>query len=499
MDKRGRAAAQDYLRLTFDDMADLFAQGQGREGLPGEPSRFLIYRDVPRERLPRPPAVPPRLGSDPPERLLSALFGYGYGLSGLELGPGQGWPYHRFVASARCLFPTEVYAWLPDGGSERIVQYDPAHHDLCVLREGPARAVLERALGRVIPRARAVLMVASYFWKTAFRYHDYAYRLCAQEAGMVTGNLSLVAGELGYGTEICYEFLDGDIRRLLDLPGEVSATLAIVTLNAPGEETAPAAVGTGGDQPDPAARPHGMGVPAPGRLPLTRNLEQLSERSDPSEFTGLCAKPPVCEDEPIPIPPEPPWRRDTFAALRLRHSGHPDFMPGPGPLSDMVLHAVHRAVLRPAVPFSSAYLAVNRVAGVRPGVYRCCSTCGGLHRVRTGAVGMRMQYAIYAPNVNAQATPLVVYLACDADRLIELAGGRAYRLMNLDAGVMAQRLSVAAAAHRCVARVSNGYHTSRVRELLRLPGTAVPVFQVLVANPRPGIRYRFPIVTGGMS
>src|SRR5438034_1152485 len=48
-----------------------------------------------------------------PYESLSTLLYYTYGFSRHDEGEGASWPFHRFVASARCLFPTELYLWLP--------------------------------------------------------------------------------------------------------------------------------------------------------------------------------------------------------------------------------------------------------------------------------------------------------------------------------------------------------------------------------------------------
>jgi SagB-type dehydrogenase family enzyme len=170
------------------------------EGDPREPAKFKLYRGRPRVRLP-----PPRLrlpSGTPPARSaiddgwddqeLSTFLFHAYGVNRQDLHP-KAWPFHRVVASARCFFPTELYLALParTGGSSGIHYYDPMHHCLVQVCAGDQRARVAAAVGVALDDAALVLVLTSVFWKTAFRYREYAYRLCCQEVGMVAGSVLL--------------------------------------------------------------------------------------------------------------------------------------------------------------------------------------------------------------------------------------------------------------------------------------------------------------------
>lgn len=142
---------------------------------------------------------------------LGLLLYHGYGYSRTDVGAVGGWPHHRFVPSARCFYPTELYLWRPESGE--CSHYDQAHHGLVTLRTGVPFETVSGALRSDLDGAAAVMLLTSHFWKTAFRYRHYAHRLCSQEAGMVAGNLLLVAQSLGLRGHVHYQFLDDSAGR----------------------------------------------------------------------------------------------------------------------------------------------------------------------------------------------------------------------------------------------------------------------------------------------
>src|SRR5689334_15399015 len=91
---------------------------------------------------------------------LSTLLYYTYGFSRHDEGPDVSWPFHRFVASARCFFPAELYLWLPqiDHLPAGIYHYDNLHHGLALVREGEYRDLLGQALDADLDSCLGVLL-----------------------------------------------------------------------------------------------------------------------------------------------------------------------------------------------------------------------------------------------------------------------------------------------------------------------------------------------------
>jgi len=484
---------------TLDGMGELVAEGHGDESVPGRAGAGKVYRDRPRIQLPRPG------GADLGEpglnlRRLSALLGYGCGLSNLEVGPSSGWPYHRTVASARCLYPTEVYYYDPstvDGGG--LFHYDPLHHALVRLRGPEAGPALAALLGRDLAD-RAALIITSVFWRTAYRYRTYAYRLCGQEAGLVVGNLVAVAEAMGVPAAVCYRFVDADAAHLLGLAGGEESPFAVVTLaRSDHVDALPApSVPSGVKLPALVARADGLGTPRPEEYPellaTDRDSAQAAPGGEPVEI--------VSDDPAGPNAPVWPGGADLVASVLARESGPPTLLPALDPLDGGDLRAVLAALDRPyrtdlrspgRMPPVHRHVVAIRVDGLAPGVYRWDG--GDLSLVEAGPMGARVHAITNSLNLNYRLAPAVVYLSADTGRYLHALGSRAYRISHLETGALVAWLSVAAAAHGWVARISNGYDVAAARDLLRIPGPGVsPLFQVLMARPRSGARYRVAVI-----
>src|SRR5581483_4986861 len=163
---------------------------------------------------------------------LSTLLYYTYGFSRLDQGSGAIWPFHRFVASARCLFPAELYLCLPRTPwlAAGLYNYDPLHHRLTCVRQGNVLAHLAQCLGADLDGSLGVLLISALFGKMAALYKDFAYRLCTQEAGLLAGNALLVAAAMGLEGQIHYQFLDHAVNRLCGFDQPEEGALAAVSL-----------------------------------------------------------------------------------------------------------------------------------------------------------------------------------------------------------------------------------------------------------------------------
>ena len=209
MGNQDKEIGLNYVSKTFYELAD-FITDHGEEGQEDEPLKFKIYKDVEYHALSQ--ALPLQLGdmrwsfpefrqhvADAPAattftyELLSTLLYYTFGFSRHDTGNGAQWPFHRLVPSARCFFPTELYLWIPqmDSRPAGIYHYDNLHHRLALLRAGDYKNMLGDIMGADLTESSCILFVSAYFWKMAFRYRNFAYRLCSQEAGMVVGNALL--------------------------------------------------------------------------------------------------------------------------------------------------------------------------------------------------------------------------------------------------------------------------------------------------------------------
>lgn len=516
--QRDTTVADRYWHDTFQDSIGVLARGTGSEGSPDEPRKFKTYRGLPRRRLPQRTAA--RLGDleqafgvgrdrdliDDAE--LGLLLYHGYGYSRTDVGAIGGWPHHRFVPSARCFYPTELYLWRPDSGE--CSHYDQAHHGLVSLRAGVSSELVSAALGSDLDGVAAVLLLTSHFWKTAFRYRHYAHRLCSQEAGMVTGNLLLVAQSLGLRGQVHYQFLDDVLDRLLGLRAGEERTVAAIALyrdraGAPPaprrrdeEHTAEALLDA-----LPPIDPDFLDVEKD--LSLASSVYELAAASVLSSTTEFAAAlPPVRHAdtgpgvgfEGVAIPPV-----DLAVTLRRRHSGGTLFpaLARSAPID--ALARIVRYVGRPYVsdigtgPQSWCVLVVQEVAGVAPGVYRCTGD-GRLQRIPGTSerpLGEGIGMMLGPPITDYRRANLVAFVVADRSRAGHL-GNRGYRVLNQDAGLVAQRICVLSAAAGMAARPLNGYNVPAVQRMLGLDDPEhLPMFQIAIGHRATTAQYEMEI------
>ncbi|MFJ7206130.1 SagB family peptide dehydrogenase [Streptomyces sp. NPDC098789] len=568
-DLRGSPGLRFWWR-TFEGVRDLFAEGHGEEGGPDDPLPVKTYRGSPRYVLPvparrigdarwsfgsfraaHPSAVPRRDALD--GRSLSTLLYWTYGLGRIELGPHAVWPYHRMVASARCFHPVELYLWLArpvDGLPAGCYHYDPAHHALTLLRPGGVPPQVRTATGA--GAGTGLLVASAWFRKSAFRYRDYAYRLCAQEAGMVVGNALLAAGALGLPGRVHHRFDDATVNRALGLDGVEETAFALVDLGAADPWAGPPEGAAGppgtdgvpepGDRvPEPAGDTGTGGLPEPGDgvVPRIRPVHLAPNSADAGAWAGLTALDlaarmpgpgaPIDPADFLLPPPGPagtltakssttgagaePGQLELAAALRVRDSGGRMFLPAGPPPAGADLVAALRYVLEPVPgdhtgaacpPLVDAHVLVVDTAGIAPGWYRLAGPPGAASLVRAmdsdrdgdGDGDGREVVAMLCdrtPAVNSAKAAAVVFLTADRLAGERWFGARGYRVLHQEAGIVAQRIAVFAAAAGLSARITNGCDDAVVRGALGMDAARVPVFTVVLGRRRPTAQYEPPL------
>ncbi|MEV5599493.1 SagB family peptide dehydrogenase [Streptomyces sp. NPDC052496] len=505
---------------TFEGVRELFAEGHGAEGGADDPLPSKTYRGLPRHVLPAPPR---RVGDarwsfagfrdrhpGPPRRAwdgstLSALLHHTYGLGRMELGPQAAWPYHRLVASARCFYPVELYVWL--GGATGGVpagcyHYDPLHHALTALRPGGIPDELREAVAGRSRDTSALLLLSAYFRKTAFRYRDYAYRLCAQESGMVIGNALMVAGALGLDARVHHRFLDEPVNRALGLDSTEETAFAVLEIGA--RDGVPAAPAPGlpplvtdhvrTNREDPALWTRLTTLDAGSRLTGDARFEPV----DPAPFHRPAGGP----AEPFADDDRPPGSVELGDALRRRDSGGRMFLPARTALPRQQLADLLRYVLEPVPsdhgdaplrPLLDCHVLTLNTDGQAAGLYRL-DPSPALVPVpgRDGRPTVAM-LCDRTPSVNTARANAVVFLTVDRYEGDRGFGDRGYRILHHEGGIAAQRLSVLAAAAGLSARITNGYDDRVVRELLGGGDAHVPVFAIVLGRRQPTSQYEPPL------
>ncbi|MDF5756348.1 SagB family peptide dehydrogenase [Spongiactinospora sp. TRM90649] len=487
------AISDKYWHDTYLESTEMITRsGVGVEGAPDDPPRFRGYPGI--RLCPLPQRIPDAIGSladaflDRPPRItdpgvieghtLGTLLYYGYGLARVDMGPVSGWPYHRTVPSARCFYPTELYLWLPDGPdfAAGVYHYDQLHHALVPLRDGDHRELIGDAVDADLAGASAVLILTSHLWKTAFRYRDYAFRLCTQEAGMVAGNLLMVASALGLTGAVHFRFLDEVLDRLVCLTEGEEQPLAVLPLHAAKEKAEPASLLAG------LAERRARLRTVPADLGLAGATYEMAVNSRIGDLGEL---------QPIAAAPGP----DLARALRERNSGGTFFKPTNEPVDAEVLHRLADAMLpyrsdTGSAPMCRLYVIVQHVTGVEPGVYRLPD----MDRV-TDLQPDRLGLGLGPPVMDMRSVNVLCYPVSDRREMTTRFGNRGFGVANADAGVVTQRLCVLAGAAGLAARPVNGYHVPAVQNLLGITDPALlPMFQVGIGHRNITAQYEMPII-----
>jgi SagB-type dehydrogenase family enzyme len=525
----GIEVAQDFWRDSFEDVWRLLQHKTDEGDSWREPPKFKIQRGLDRHVLPC--ALPASIGElgdalaatgpRQPWTLtrLSTFLHHTYGLSRHEIGEVTRWPMHRPIASARCMFPTELYLWTPELDSlpAGCYQYDPAHHALIALRYGDFRELLGRAIGADLSQANCVLSCGTLFAKTAYVYHAYAYRLCSQEAGMVAGGALLTAGALGLTGRVHYQFLDAPLHRLWRLLPDEETLMNVLALYPGGTE--PAA----DEQPAESAallaelpelhppRPVGLpldaaGLPAEKLPPIDAHAQMASTR----QFIPALARPTPTEDAGIGTIMAPKATQaahaDLAEALWRRSSGGPVFQPRPYELPVEELLFVLTNAMRPVssdlapdgMPLVDCHVVTNAVIGLQPGVHRVLPDGSGL--VRSASQATWESLAEHLPTGNMYSTmTAIVYLVGNREAAISSLGCRGYRVLSQCAGLVAHRVMTLASAVGLACRPHNAIREHGVREQLQLDGhRAEPMFQLFLGRDsvRPNLPWRLPLDAG---
>ncbi|ROP30272.1 SagB family peptide dehydrogenase [Couchioplanes caeruleus] len=396
----------------------------------------------------------------------------------------------RPVPSGGSRFPAELYV-VTGHGTEvppGVHHYDQAHHSLVTLREGDWTPELGAALGLPGAAPPLTLLASVFFWKNGFKYADLTYRLCALDVGVLLGQVLAVAAG-----EVRYRFADDDVDRLLRLDPMQESVYAAVSFGASGgsrpsrRRLADAALpsrtntfsGTEGewslDSRPLQARVHrGSRLSAVAAVPATPAITATGSAGGPgSRLSG--------------------HRVDLLDGLPGRRSSMGYFTPAGMSLDTL------SALLAPAldgyrsdladtrtVRHTMLYCVVNRVDGLAPGVYRLRHGEVLLEPVRLGDLAGELQESLLIKLFNLAHTNLCVYPVGDYEAGFGVHGDRWYRMQNIEAGIVTQRLYLACAALGLRCHASLGYDVRRTDRLLGLDGTsATSLIQVMIGSGRP--------------
>jgi SagB-type dehydrogenase family enzyme len=420
-----------------------------------------------------------------------------YGVTGVI--PNQPHPtLLRTAPSAGGLYPAEIYLVVRDLAplAPGLYGYDPRRHRLIPLwqDDGIAGHLAAACYGdAAVAAAPVALVVTGVFERSRWRYGERAYRRILLDSGHLLGNACLAAPALGLRVHLTAAFNDDALADLLRLDPADEGALAVLALNHPGE----------GERPRWTALPSPV-VPPPDdpAVPLLDALHRAGRLGG---------------DRPRAVA-----RGDLADDLEARYGWHSGetLVAGtagrrPPPLAAALLPTIHRR--RSTRQFSRApftreqlarilaaayapegqglgaqgalapshlmtFVAAVAVDGLDAGVWYLAPHALELRLVRPGAARDALRFLCLGQDLGGDAAAVVFHTA-DLAQAVRHLGDRAYRYLHLDAGLLGERLDLAALAEGLGASGIGGFFDDHVTDLLGIPREQAVVYITCLGVP----------------
>lgn len=406
--------------------------------------------------------------------------------------------FSRAVASGGARFPCELYMLVNAGQdlAEGLYHYDPLHHSLDLLRTGNFTPILLGALARPPEKQPAyTLLFSVLFWKDAFKYQEFSYRLQGLDAGCLLAQSQIVTERYALQPMLHFQFLDHLLNQLLGFNQMEESVYAVITLEADcsaplveQKHSSEADISLVNELPPTLERYEPL-----SRWPSLEAVHRAScneTRADLPVGTDLSplALPTSASDLVIELPSVACAYRRTHIGRR-RSASLRQFRPHPLTLQQLalLLQTCQRGY-QGDLGEETSYLAqallycmINHVEGVPPGIYVYQAEQHLLRQVRAGEFQRALQITQPGMDVNMKNLSLCIFPVGNYVRGFSVHGDRWYRMQNMQAGMMVQRLYLAAAISGLGCRASLNYSDEHIDIQLDLPADYTALCQIFIS------------------
>ncbi len=422
--------------------------------------------------------------------------------------------YRRFAPSGGALYPNELYVYLkmedlPFG----VYHYDVAHHRLVLLREGNFDSYIARALGNRcdVSACFGTVFISTMFWKNFFKYNNFAYRLQGLDAGVVIGQLLEVAKRFGFASGVYFQFLDRAINHLLGLSEQEESVYAVIPLSV--EPTIWSANGRdiGGivsaaelcRELTAIQHDHYVRSRRVREYPMLTKMNEASMLESTQLFRQIKEKERVNgEEQAVALPHMKRLLYDLASVCRKRYSPDMDFVlekVSQQQLAELLHEATASFLYRNDLEGAyekresrvSLYGCLYNVEGIPDGAYHYDSDAHALRQVHLGDHRLRLQYGMSLDNVNLLQVPLCLHVTGDKDHYKTALGYRGYRIQQMEAGMLVQRLLLAASAIGMGGHPLLGFDASLCDEIYKMESQGkTSLIQIPIGpyRPRPWLK-----------
>ena len=391
-----------------------------------------------------------------------------------------------------------------------IYHYDVAHHRLVLVREGNYDFYLSRSLknGSNIPDCFCTVFISTMFWKNFYKYNNFSYRLQGLDAGVLIGQTLEVANQMGFFSQVNYQFLDRSINHLLGLAEQEESVYAVITLSI--NQSINCVDNEQYDEGIVSATELCQELPllkfdSYNRSKKVIDYPSLRELNEVSMFETTQSFVKIKESkrmkgssgtEMILLPFMESLSYDFASLCRKRHSPDIDFIMGK--VSQWQLSTL----LKETFSFFyqndlddtegniseriSLYGSFYNVEGVPNGAYCYDHSAHALKGIMEGDFRQFLQLGLTMPNVNLYQVPLCLHVVGDRGHLKENLGYRGYRIQQMEAGILVQRLLLMSTALEMGGHPLLGFDANQCDELYRIDSKGkTSLIQIPVGPHRP--------------
>lgn len=503
--------AQHYHERTKYDPETIAAKNQGLDWAK-QPVPFKEYKiGTSFDLKPYIKEEPEVFADDPASiwwRRLSRLLFCSYGLTA-RVPTTMGNPiYLRAAPSAGGLYPAEVYV-ISRGTpllSAGLYNYQPQTHSLIHFWESEVWQALQEACfwHPVLESTQLALVTTAVFYRSAWRYHDRAYRRIFLDTGHLLGNIELACALNDYRPHLIGGFVDEAVNQLLYLDQEQEGAIAVMPLadlldvkqNLPLARTAlPSATQT--DYPN---IPDGQlltychlatqiesGTTARANLPAVKPEQSLEDKYN----FPFCLKVPTAtspidwginlEELESTILKRRSTRGYNGAELTLDElKALLDFTYQPQHYIDQGLDGTPDYF---DLNLIETFIAVSGVTGLEEGCYYYAPKAQELRQIRFKNFRRELHYLCLGQELGRDAAAVLFHTA-DLKTAVARYGDRVYRYLHMDAGHLGQRLNLAAIRLNLGVSGIAGFFDDQVNEVLGIPADEAVLYITTLGRPR---------------
>ena len=386
---------------------------------------------------------------------LAALLYFSGGITRRKTHPG-GEIFFRAAACTGALYEIELYVVCGDqsGLPAGVYHFGPADFSLRRLRTGDYRGVLAQATADEphVRHAPLVVISTGTYWRNAWKYQARTYRHFGWDNGTILANLLALCAAWRLPAHVLVGFLDAKVNQLLDLDTRREVALSLVPIGQV-SETPP--------EPPEIVPLELETIPASERERDYPSMRAMHEASSLPSFLEVAAwrraaAPRVARaarGNCIPLQPlsDTEVPREPIEQVILRRGSSRKFAREPisfGQFSTLLERATRGLpadFLVPATLLNDLYVIVHAVEGLRPGSYFYHPGQGLLERLREGRLRVQASYLGLEQELPGDASATMFFLA-DLQSVLERAGNRGYRAVQLEAGILGGKLYLAAYA-----------------------------------------------------